>query len=147
MINWILKQYWPYPVLPDNRTDTYRCCYWEYNTEGDCQSNIPIYICYITFIYPFTTLPQARTPWCVDCESLSQETCSSSHSTPPAWSPQQTFQELLAAVVSSQWPRNTSKHLCVVQIPKILLSRDIKISSMLLWHLLCYSYQVLCAFF
>lgn len=54
--------------------------------------------------------------------NLSQETFSSSNSTPPTWSPQQTFQELLAAVVSSQWPRNFSKHLCMVQIPKILLS-------------------------
>ena len=44
---------------------------------------------------------------------------------------QQAFHELLAAVVSSQRPRNTSEHLCGIRIPKVLLSQEVKMSSTL----------------
>lgn len=72
-----------------------------------------------------STLPQAGRLWCVDCESQSGYLFQFPlHSS--AWSPQQTFQELLAAVVSKQWPRNTCKHLAWFTFLKFSFPRTLK---------------------
>lgn len=47
---------------------------------------------------------------------------------------QQAFQELMPAVFSSQWPRNTSEQLCITKIPEVLLSLEVKIPSLLYEH-------------
>lgn len=80
-------------------------------------------------------IPQAGRLWCVDCKpqsaNLLQLQFHSSCLELSFMINQQAFHELLAAVVSSQWPRNTSEHLCISQIPEVLLSQEVKISSML----------------
>ena len=113
----------------------YRYCHWEYNTGGVCQSNIPIHICHITFIHPFCCISLSwKATMCGLWASVSKRAPAPVPLLLPralGYGKSAILHELLAAVVLSQLPRNTSEHLCVIQTLKVLLSQEVKISSML----------------